>query len=542
MTRGLITRPAIVAAAAPEPEDTPAAAPALPISPALLNPSVPPALSAPSTPVRRPQPSPPSRVTPSSPDVNEYDSLFTPTLLFTTPYEEPVIGPLEQTEYFIVGSTPEARRAVFQDRNAPKHNPPRRVQISSNTEVRTYEPEAAIYPVEEVAPSEDAKRLILQCNEEFSEQAKITTSILPEENSGTSNNTDEQSNDGHQSRSKVEEPLENDASPSTHTAPRDSISGDESLAKKVGALTVSTRQSARREKLRKEKEAKKREEEEAARAAEEAAALARAAELADEERKAAALLRRMPSVPFVQPLSAEWAARLQREMQKPEGTILARSVTGTELTRHDFSTVLGSTSWLNDEIINAYLDATVDYANTRAGTVGRNVAPKYVTFNSFFYSNLNDKGPGSVARWMKRKKAEGKKLLGVEVVLIPICKNSHWTLLVISPMKRTIEYLDSFGSIGADKINNAKLWLAQELGNAYKPEEWKVLETKSAEQHNGYDCGVFAVTNAKAVALGLDPTCYDASDMAAQRRRVAAELMAGGFVGDLAPSVELLGT
>jgi hypothetical protein len=291
-----------------------------------------------------------------------------------------------------------------------------------------------------------------------------------------------------------------------------------------------------------EKLGRKRKEREAAaaaqRAAQEAAAAKAKAEAEEAERRARAH-RRMPKDKLVKPLSKDWEAKIREAMSKGDHIALTTTVSGTELRRKDFMTVLGERQWLNDEIINAYLEWIVEYANKKAGRNGRNAIPKVIAHNSFFYKNIATQGPQSVSRWMKRKKAEGKKLLEVETILIPVNNASHWTIIVVSPKEHTIEYLDSFSGASKVFIKHTKEWLAAELGSEWREEDWRVLQTRSAEQTNGWDCGVFVITNAECVAGGLMTDSYDGSDMAAQRQRIAGVLLNRGFGRDFIPAEEL---
>ena len=272
----------------------------------------------------------------------------------------------------------------------------------------------------------------------------------------------------------------------------------------------------------------------AKRAQEEALELARhAQEEAEELARRARGGRRMPSTNFIQPLSEEWERKIQQAMSKGDHATLTTLSDGTPLRKKDFATVLGSRAWLNDEAINGYLEWITEHANEKAGRNTRSTVPKVVCQSSFFYKKISTEGPRSVARWMKRKRAAGKSLLEVDTLLIPVNSSSHWTLIVVSPKTRALEYLDSFGGPNDEFIHNTKAWLAVELGDAWREDDWSVLPTQSACQYNGWDCGVFAITNAECVAGGISTTSYDASHMAAQRRRIAAVLLNRGFGGDL---------
>jgi hypothetical protein len=314
----------------------------------------------------------------------------------------------------------------------------------------------------------------------------------------------------------------------------DSVQAEENINDKFLELAMSEHMTSKIQRQRQERKAK--EKALAAKRAEEAAAAKKAQAEAELKKQSQ---RRMPREKLVQPLTAEWGHKINDAMHWGDNVALTTTVNGTELTRKDFMTVLGAQRWLNDEIINAYLEWVVEFANEKAGKNGRNVTPKVIAHNSFFYQNLATKGPGSVSRWMKRKKAEGKKLLDVECVLIPVNSLSHWTLIVVSPRQRTVEYLDSFGGSPQVFVSNTLAWLRTELGEDWREEEWRILETKSAQQTNSYDCGVFAVTNAECVVGGVATGAYSRHDMTEQRRRIAAVLLNRGFGGELTPAEEL---
>lgn len=271
--------------------------------------------------------------------------------------------------------------------------------------------------------------------------------------------------------------------------------------------------------------------EELARAQAEAAKLAR--ELAEEQAAREAHTGRRRLQTKLVHLSEEWQTKIIQAMNKGEGVNLATTLDGTQLMKRDFITVLGHAAWLNDNIINSYVDMVVEHANKKAGRTQRDKTPKVVAQSSFFYKKISQDGPQSVSRWMRRKRAAGEKLLEVETMLIPVNNASHWTMIVVSPKARTIEYLDSFGGSKDVFIRNTKAWLAVELGSLWHEDDWRVLDTKSARQYNGYDCGVFAITNAECVAGGVTTTSYDGDDMFLQRRRIAAVLLNGGFGADL---------
>ncbi|KAI9886138.1 MAG: tyrosine/serine/threonine protein phosphatase pps1 [Watsoniomyces obsoletus] len=312
--------------------------------------------------------------------------------------------------------------------------------------------------------------------------------------------------------------------------------------------------------------------------------------------------RRIPTRPVIPPLSESWEERIREAMRQSASKAIAKTSSGQEITRRDLGTLLppnfdqysdggtgggwGSAPWLNDEIVNAYMQAVVDYGQERAhelravipsvsssssghtknrqqrtqqnatsnqshstvvipppsstssssATTG-NSMPRYHYFNTYFYPKIRDQGPSSVDRWLKRAKLDPRRLLEMERIFIPVHQNSHWTLLVISPRFRTIEYFDSLNGRPASFVKAVKRWLAYCLKDDWKEDEWSVPLTKSPTQENSFDCGVFTVTTAKMITLGIDPLAYNQLDIPLQRRRIAAELINGGLKGEFDPMV-----
>ncbi|KAL6235254.1 hypothetical protein BDW75DRAFT_144659 [Aspergillus navahoensis] len=245
--------------------------------------------------------------------------------------------------------------------------------------------------------------------------------------------------------------------------------------------------------------------------------------------------RQIPDGVAVRPLTDNWKARLKELKKKAHWVEVATTPSGESLTRDDIETCLTPMAWLNDEVINSYLGLIVNHMRHENGNAGRHDKPRYHAFNTFFFSNLRDKGYDSVRRWAKRAKIGGKDLLDVDTVFIPVHNKAHWTLIVVKPSARTIEHFDSLGSLSRRHVETVKNWLRGELGDYYDDSEWEVLPSESPQQDNGSDCGVFLLTTAKAVALNIEPLAYGARDTPLLRQKIVAELMNGGFEGDFAP-------
>lgn len=257
------------------------------------------------------------------------------------------------------------------------------------------------------------------------------------------------------------------------------------------------------------------------------------------ERKERRLKRQNPLKPLIEPLDSVWEQKvLQMQSIRDASVQITTGLEGTPLARKDFETLLAPRAWLNDEIINAYLEWVVAAANLTAAKEAerygepKSLTPKFIAQNSFFYEKLAKDGPKSLERLMKRKKAPGASFMEVDSMFIPICRGSHWTMGVVRPVAKTIEYFDSMGGANRIFVDLVRSWLKFQLGKLYKEEEWTVPNTGCAHQSNSWDCGVFVCTNTFCVATGLDTACYHERDMKQQRRNIAAILMNRGFVGD----------
>ncbi|BCS29548.1 SUMO protease ULP1 [Aspergillus puulaauensis] len=242
-----------------------------------------------------------------------------------------------------------------------------------------------------------------------------------------------------------------------------------------------------------------------------------------------------PEGPAVRPLSEKWEKRVEDAMRMPNNRKIVDTLSGDPLTKRDLASCFTPMAWLNDEVINSYLAVIIDYLRRENNNDGRHDKPRYHAFNSFFFSNLRDKGYDSVRRWATRAKIGKNDLLNVDTVFIPVHNNSHWTLIVVKPVDKTIEHFDSLGSLSRRHVGVVKTWLKGELGPLFVEKDWAVLPSVSPQQDNGSDCGVFLLSTAKAIAANIDPLAYGPQDTLLLRKKIVAELMNGGLEGDLAP-------
>ncbi|KAL2876803.1 hypothetical protein SGCOL_007999 [Colletotrichum sp. CLE4] len=256
---------------------------------------------------------------------------------------------------------------------------------------------------------------------------------------------------------------------------------------------------------------------------------------AREERLLATGGLRTPQRPLVTSLPAEWVEKVQATMQANPSLTLATTAESVPLRKHDFAMVVPPTVWLNDEIVNGALQWLDRYVNMAAGAVDVKAPNRVcVAMGSFFYKRLEENGVQNTERALRRYGINKNNFLNLETILMPICKNNHWTLLVIRPKKRTVSHMDSFNPAGSPTHTTRALnWVQAFLGGDYKANEWKVVIHEAPMQTNGYDCGVFTITNGMCLALGLNAIdAYAGEDLPEQRLRIAGMLLNKGFSGE----------
>ncbi|KAI2634418.1 cysteine proteinase [Hypomontagnella submonticulosa] len=295
------------------------------------------------------------------------------------------------------------------------------------------------------------------------------------------------------------------------------------------------------EKAEQAREEEKRQEEERLRIEEEKAEQAREEERRQEEERYNESLRslglRRARQSLITPLSPEWEqkARESADNGHAEQNKWQRALhrDGVELTARDFSKLVCPGVWLNDNAIQATLVHLATYINDAAGVVPKTDTPRCVALSSQYWSNFRaDPRNHLYPRGLNRNwGVKPENFLDIDTVLIPVNENNHWTLLVIRPARRTVAYVDSFHSAGERHLEDAHQFLKTFLGEKYVASEWRTETYTVPSQTNGYDCGMFVITNSIYLALGIDPSSYSQQEMDLQRLRIGAVCLHGGFTG-----------
>lgn len=327
-----------------------------------------------------------------------------------------------------------------------------------------------------------------------------------------------------------------------------SLPGLERLVLRPNVTKIYELDLQRRERLRMEQEKAEKERQERIRIEEERLRIEK--EKAEEERLERFRLQeerynealrplglRRPRSSLIVPLDDEWDQKVREAMEtgfcpqnKWQGAVHRD---GVEITARDFGRLIPRGAWLNDNAIQSTLVHLATYINDAAGVSPKKDTPKCVALSSQYWSNYTRDPRNNVyARGLKRNWGmTPENFLDIDTVLIPVNNNSHWTILVVRPSRRTFAYVDSFQSDGGRHIQTLAMWKREFLKDKYIPSEWRQEKYTVPTQTNGWDCGMFVITNSIYLALGLDPSCYSENQLPLQRRRIAAMLLNGGFTG-----------
>ncbi|XP_036063198.1 sentrin-specific protease 2-like [Onychomys torridus] len=188
------------------------------------------------------------------------------------------------------------------------------------------------------------------------------------------------------------------------------------------------------------------------------------------------------------------------------------------ITRGDIHT-LKNGEWLNDEVINFYMNLLVERNNKKG-------YPAVHVFNTFFYPKLKHGGYCSVKRWTR-----GIKLFEKEIVLVPIHQKVHWSLIVIDLRKKSIVYFDSMGQTGQSICETIFEYLQNESKTQRNieldPLQWKRYSMTSKEipqQLNGSDCGIFTCKYADYISRD-QPLTFSQQHMPIFRKRMVWEIL-----------------
>ncbi|KFO33189.1 Sentrin-specific protease 2 [Fukomys damarensis] len=201
----------------------------------------------------------------------------------------------------------------------------------------------------------------------------------------------------------------------------------------------------------------------------------------------------------------------------PQDEILS-SAFKLRITRGDIQT-LKNYHWLNDEVINFYMNLLVE-RNKKQGY------PALHAFSTFFYPKLKSGGYQAVKRWTK-----GVNLFEQELILVPIHRKVHWSLVVMDLRKKCLKYLDSMGQKG-HRICEILLQYLQDESKTKRNIDLNLLEWtrysmkphEIPQQLNGSDCGMFTCKYADYIARDK-PITFTQHQMPLFRKKMVWEIL-----------------
>lgn len=120
-----------------------------------------------------------------------------------------------------------------------------------------------------------------------------------------------------------------------------------------------------------------------------------------------------------------------------------------DLIRADLRT-LQVNCWLNDKVIDAYMELIMDRSNF--------FRPEVYIFSTHFYTALDRKGYDGVARWTSKV-----DIFSYDLILIPICFNNHWSLFSMSREDLALSYFDSMRYANETELNDYCLSFARKI-------------------------------------------------------------------------------
>ncbi|KAJ1643703.1 hypothetical protein LPJ64_004554 [Coemansia asiatica] len=236
----------------------------------------------------------------------------------------------------------------------------------------------------------------------------------------------------------------------------------------------------------------------------------------------------------------ELERRIERERQKKSTTRISlpadadsvissafkagfsREINNTPVTAQDIVTLKPGT-WLNDEVINYYMQLIISRAEKTSGL------PRVHAFNTFFFSTLRDSGYMRVRRWTRKT-----KLFEKDLAIVPVHLGVHWCCAAIDFRKKTIAYYDALLGDNEECLQLLMQYLHEEskdkVGCELDASEWSMVCAKDIpRQKNGYDCGVFAITFAEYLARDA-PLVFSQSHCPTLRRKIIYEIASGALL------------
>ena len=199
-----------------------------------------------------------------------------------------------------------------------------------------------------------------------------------------------------------------------------------------------------------------------------------------------------------------------------------------QMKREDYRTLTGRNQ-LNDKVIDEYLHLIQERSSSpKLPSVYAMTIHSYTWLDEDFSLNFS-----KVESWIK------EDLESKDIVLVPIHKQDHYSLVVFDTKKPPITYHDSV--LGTRRTRNAPGVMKRFFTELWKQKGKSLsVKTKIDEsaplQSNGYDCGVFVCENAEMISRGV-ATKPKQVDMPNARKRMLKEIYLGRLIAERNPSI-----
>ncbi|XP_053950602.1 uncharacterized protein LOC128858391 isoform X1 [Anastrepha ludens] len=221
-------------------------------------------------------------------------------------------------------------------------------------------------------------------------------------------------------------------------------------------------------------------------------------------------------------LTPEYQARIKEAIVGPPDQVLV-SKFNLNITRRDIHTLLGH-NWLNDEVINFYMNLLTERGETRHESHG---LPTVYAMNTFFVPRLLSAGHSGVKRWTRKVNIFAKDIIPVPVHVGGV----HWCMAIIHLKNRTIKYYDSMGTPNPSVLKALEQYLKDEsLDKRKQPYDTSSFEIESVRevprQMNGSDCGVFSCMFAEYITRNREIT-FSQQHMEYFRHKMILEIVRG---------------
>ncbi|XP_017043268.2 sentrin-specific protease 1 [Drosophila ficusphila] len=176
--------------------------------------------------------------------------------------------------------------------------------------------------------------------------------------------------------------------------------------------------------------------------------------------------------------------------------------------------------WLNDMIINFYMNLLTERSENKAGQL-----PSVYAMNTFFLPLLLKKGHEGVKRWTRKT-----DLFSKDIIPVPVhCGDVHWCMAIIHMRDKSILYYDSIGKGNQPVLDALKIYIQEESMHKrnlpFNISGFRIEKAKHMpRQTNSNDCGVFSCMVAEFITRDA-PLNFTQSDMDYFRRKMALEIL-----------------